>query len=192
MRAKVREVEPPADTRDLEELVAEAPTTAPATRPGDGVLGSGQREPEPQVVHLVEHRSPISVTDLGPNGDVVFDLLSRAARLTADECRRLEHEAAWRWGPLALATAAVAPAVASMPVARAVALVRARREDRSGSVVALEAAVAAIMGRRSRKRTQPVLSACIANAGLAVLVRDLIDTETFDVLFGPWREVMHH
>ena len=191
MRAKVREVEPPADTRDLEELVAEEPTTAQATRPEDGALDGGHREPG-QVVHLVEHRGPLTATDLGPNGDVVLDLLARAARLTADECRRLEHEAAWRWGPLALATAAVAPAVASLPVARAVALLRARREGRSDSVVALEAAVAAIMRGRPRTRTQSVLSACIANAGLAVLVRDLIDPETFRVLFGPWREAMHH
>jgi hypothetical protein len=192
MRVKVREVKPPADTRDLDELVAEEPTTAPATRLEDGAPGSGHREPGPQVVHLVEHRGPLTVADLGPNGDVVLDLLSRAARLTADECRRLEHDAAWRWGSLALATAAVAPAVASVPVARAVALVRARREGRSDSVVALEAAVAAIMRDRPRTRTQSVLSACIANAGLAVLVRDLIDPETFEVLFGPWREAMHH
>jgi len=192
MRVKVRQVEPPADTRDLEELVAEEPATAPATRPEDRILGGGQREPGPQVVHLVEHRGPPTVTDLGPNGDVVLGLLSRAARLTADECRRLEHDAAWRWGPLALATAAVAPAVASVPVARAVALARARREGRSDSIVALEAAVAAIMRGRSRTRTQSVLSACIANAGLAVLVRDLLDPEAFDVLFGPWREVIHH
>jgi hypothetical protein len=36
------------------------------------------------------------------------------------------------------------------------------------------------------------LPACISNAGLAVLVRDLVEPETFEVLFGPWREVMHH
>jgi hypothetical protein len=45
---------------------------------------------------------------------------------------------------------------------------------------------------RPRSRKHAALSACIANAGLAVLVRDLIDPEMFEVLFGPWREVMHH
>jgi hypothetical protein len=192
MRGKVREVEPTTDTRDLDELVVEEPTAAPATRPEVGVPGSLRREPGPIAVHLVEHHQPLAATDLGPNGDVVLDLLERAARLTADESRRLESDAAWRWGALAIATAAVAPAVTSLPVARAVALVRGRRDGRSEAIVALEAAVAAIMRGRSRTRTRSALSACIANAGLAILVRDLIDPETFEVLFGPWREVMHH
>ena len=39
---------------------------------------------------------------------------------------------------------------------------------------------------------QTLGGARIGNACLAVLVRDLIDQETFDVLFGPWREIMHH
>jgi hypothetical protein len=45
---------------------------------------------------------------------------------------------------------------------------------------------------RPGARARAIPSACVANAGLAVLVRDLIDTETFEVLFGPSREVMHH
>jgi hypothetical protein len=40
--------------------------------------------------------------------------------------------------------------------------------------------------------SRAILFACVGNAGLAVLVRDHIDQETFDVLFGPWREIMHH
>jgi hypothetical protein len=40
--------------------------------------------------------------------------------------------------------------------------------------------------------SRAILFACVGNAGLAVLVRDCIDQETFDVLFGPWREIMHH
>ena len=192
MRVKVREVEAPADTPDLEELVAEEPTAAAPTGPEDGAPGSRQRQPGLPRAHHAEHRGPLTAADLGPNGDVVLDLLSRAASLTAAECRRLENDATWRWGALALATAAVAPAVTSVPVARAVALLRARRDGRSDAVVALEAAVAGLMRGHPQSRKRAVLSACIANAGLAVLARDLIDPETFDVLFGPWREVMHH
>jgi hypothetical protein len=192
MRVKVREVEAPADTPDLEELVAEEPRGASPTGPEDSATSSRPGQAGLWAVHLAEHRRPPTATDLGPNGDVVLDLLSRAASLTADECRRLEDDATWRWGSLALATAAVAPAVTSVPVARAVALLRARRDGRSDAVVALEAAVAGLMSDRPRPRKRAVLSACIANAGLAVLARDLIDPETFDILFGPWREVMHH
>ena len=37
-----------------------------------------------------------------------------------------------------------------------------------------------------------VIAAGIEGAGLAVLTRDLLDGETFEFLFGPWRTVMHH
>lgn len=187
MSSKVREVKPPSDTSGLDELVAEElPTAAPAG-PDRAGPGGRPREPGTIVVHLVEHRQPLTANDLGPNGDVVLDLLLRAARLTADECRRLEKDASWRWGLLALV-----PAAPIMPVARSVALVRGRGDGRSDAIVALEAEVAAIIRDWSRKKTRSLLAACISNAGLAVLVRDLIDTEIFDVLFGPWREVMHH
>lgn len=192
MRGRVREVEPPTDIGDLDELVVEEPAPAVAARHERGVPDGRRREPAPIVVHLVDHHQPLTAADLGPNGDVVLDLLARAGRLTADECRHLESVARWRWGTLAIATAAVASAVASVPVARAVALVRGRRDGRSEAIVALEAAVAAIMRGQSRTRTRSALSACIANAGLAVLVRDLIDPDMFEVLYGPWREVMHH
>jgi len=187
MSSKVREVKPPSDTSGLDELVAEElPAAAPAGR-DRAVPGGRSRGPGTIVVHLVEHRQSLTANDLGPNGDVVLDLLSRAARLTADDCRRLEKEASWRWGLLALA-----PAGLSMPVARTVALVRGSGDNRSDAIVALEAEVAAIMHDWSRKRTRSLLSTCISNAGLAILTRDLIDAETFEVLFRPWREVMHH
>jgi hypothetical protein len=186
MGRKVREIEPPADTGELDELVAEEVPAAPASGPGTDE-GGGSTESDQIVVHLVEHRRQITADDLGPNGDVVHELLSRAARLTADECRRLEKDATWRWGLLTLV-----PAGPIMPVARATALVRGRSEGRSDAIVALEVEVAAIMRDWSRKKTRSLLSACVSNAGLAVLTRDLISPETFDVLFGPWREVMHH
>jgi hypothetical protein len=187
MGRKVREIKPPSDTGDLDELVAEEVPAAPASGPDTSAPGGQQPEPGPIVVHLVEHRHPLTASDLGPNGSVVLDFLARAGRLTADECHRLEQDATWRWGLLT-----VVPAAPIMPVARAVALVRGRGDGRSDAIVALEAEVAAIMRDWSRKRTRSLLSACISNAGLALLARDLIDAETFEVLFGPWREVMHH
>ena len=132
-------------------------------------------------------RRRLTAADLGPNGDVVVDLLSRASRLTPAECRALEKEAGWRWWlvtPLAGST---------MPAARARALVLGRADGRSPAIVALEAAVAVIAHRLcGSKAGRSRLPACISNAGLAVLVRDLVEPETFEMLFGPWREVMHH
>jgi hypothetical protein len=80
-----------------------------------------------------------------------------------------------------------------MPAARARAVVLGRAHGRAAAIVALEAAVAAIGHRLGgSKAGRSRLPACISNAGLAVLVRDLVEPETFDTLFGPWREVMHH
>jgi len=183
MRLHVREVEVPTETRGLEELIAEAP-------PGE------ERSPEPPTGEPTAgptlHGQALTARDLGPNGDVVLDLLARAARLTMDEARDLERDATWRWGFLAIAAAVVAPAGASVPVSRAVARARGRADGRAEAIAALDLAVAAIVRGRSGPRSRAILFACIGNACLAVLVRDLVDQETFDVLFGPWREIMHH
>ncbi len=187
MHGKVREVKPSADARELEELIAEEPIADRTTRWEGRAFGGRERELGPIDVHLVEHGRPLVAADLGPNGDSVLDLLARAAHLTADECRRLDKEAAWRWGLVA-----PVPQVPGLPVSRALALVRGRRNGRSDAIIALDAAVAAIMHSRSRGRSGSRLSACISSAGLAVLVRDLIDSETFETLFGTWREIMHH
>lgn len=174
MRLRVRSIEPLVDAAGLEELRVEF-RPDPAERPR-GEVAPG----EPA-------RRALTAADLGPNGDVVFDLLSRASRLTPAERRSLEKEAGWRWWmvtPLAGTT---------MPAARARALVLGRADDRSAAIVALEAAVA-VIGHRlcGSKAGRSRLPACISNAGLAVLVRDLVEPETFEMLFGPWREVMHH
>lgn len=72
-------------------------------------------------------------------------------------------------------------------------MLRGRRAGRAKTIVALEAAVKQLindehmsLGRGSR------LPACISNAGLAFLLRDQIEPETFEMLAGPWLEVMHH
>lgn len=202
MRVKVRTIEPRIDEPGLEELVAEpAPDAlnAPGPRssrdeggpvwgalpPAGGPAGAGEA-PE-WAAHLDLVRNPGAAPDLGPNGVVVLDLLGRAANLTAAERKALEKEAAWRWWML------TPFAGTTMPAARARALVRGRADGRAEAIVALEAAVAVIAqrlagGRAGRSR----VPACISNAGLAVLVRDLLEPEDFEALFGPWREVMHH
>jgi len=189
MRVKVRAIEPPAHDGELEEIVADVDDAAgPVTEPGRPRGGdAAAARPLDAGFHLVTHERPTSAADLGPNGDVVLDLLARASRLTPGECRSLDKEAAWRWwlvSPL--------PGM-GMLGARATALARARDGGRAEALVALERAVAAIVPRvegsragRSRVRT------CVSNAGLAVLARDLIEPEVFETLFGPWREVMHH
>jgi hypothetical protein len=191
MRVKVRTVEPPVATAGLEEIVAGArdARAEAAPSPGSRAAGpaAGDTRPAATAFHLETHERPIGAADLGPNGDVVLDLLSRAARLTAAERRALDKEAAWRWWLLSPLPGA------GMLGARAMALAGARAADRTAAVAALEKAVAALVaameGPKARRSRVP---ACISNAALAVLVRDLIEPEAFEALFGPWREVMHH
>ena len=128
---------------------------------------------------------PVIAADLGPNGADVLDFLQRAARITPAERRSLEKATAWRWwmmNPLPWAT---------MPAARAHALVVGRADGRSDAIVALQVAVAGIVTSLvGAKAGRSRLPACISNAGLALLVRDLIEPEVFETLIGPWREVM--
>lgn len=200
MRVKVRTIEPPVDTTGLDELVVEVPAAGggpaddvpaagkPAAAAGKpAAAGGGAAAPADPVTHLDTHRRPLTAADLGPNGDVVLDLLERASRLTPVERRSLEKEAGWLWWmltPLAGST---------MPACRARALVLGRADGRSEAIVALEAAVAVVVHRLSGPRVgRSRLPAVISNAGLAVLVRDLVEPEVFESLFGPWRAVMHH
>ena len=188
---KVRGVEPPPAAAGLEEIVATAGSAgAEATpRPGSrrAVRVGEDALPAATAFRLETHEQPITATDLGPNGDVVLDLLSRAARLAPAERRALDKEAAWRWW-------LVSPLPGTgMLGARATAVAAARAAGRTAAVAAMEKAVAALVagmeGPRARGSRVP---ACVSNAALAVLVRDLIEPEAFEALFGPWREVMHH
>jgi hypothetical protein len=127
---------------------------------------------------------PLAV-DLGPNGDAVRDLLARAAALTDAEIRRLDQEAGWRWGR-------VTPllGVTNVTTARAVAQLRGRSEGRAAAMRAMETSVASIVGAR-QGRPGHHLAAVVASAALALLVRDLVEPEVFETLFGPWHEVKH-
>ncbi len=188
MRVKVRAIEPRADDATLDELIAEPAPEQDRPAPGNPAAGATPpapgRAPEAEV-HLVTHPGRVTASDLGPNGEEVLDLLSRAARLTPAECRSLEKEAGWRWWmmtPLAGST---------LPAARANALVLGRAEGRSEAIGTMQAAVAVIVARVvGPKAGRSRVPACISNAGLALLVRDLIEPEAFELLTGPWREVM--
>jgi hypothetical protein len=106
--------------------------------------------------------------------------------MTPAQAKALEHEADWRWWSI---TPAVGTTVAA---ARARAIVAGRNAGRRDALAALDAAVHRAMAYRTPGRKEPGhLAACVAAAGLAALVRDLVDTETFEQLIGPWRAAMH-
>jgi hypothetical protein len=196
MRGKVREVSPTGGDGVLEVFDVEA-------RPDAGA-GPSAESPDARAAHrgavagLARRRAgdeatlpvaavpgPPDMGDSGPNGDVVRDLLRRAAAMTDAERHRLEGAATWRWGmpnPMLGVTQA--------PVARALAIVRGRAAGRGDAIRAIDAATAALAGSGGRRSR--MASAGVAGACLAVLVRDLVEPEVFETLYGPWREVMHH
>lgn len=169
MRIKVRSVDPPAGGEALEEIEA---------RPAS--------EADPPEADRAPAAAP-TAAELGPAGEQILTLLERAAHLTETERRRLEEAAGWRWWSMTpLPTTTVA-------AARSLALLRGRRAGRAKAIVTLEAAVKQLINDdRMTLRRGSRLPACISNAGLARLLRDQIEPETFEMLAGPWLEVMHH
>ena len=105
---------------------------------------------------------------LGPQGEQVAALIERARALTADEvgglsaARDAARDAAW-------AAARDAAWDAARDAARDAAWAAARAAARDAAWAAAWDAILAV---------------------LAVLARDLISPEQFDVLYGPWREVI--
>ena len=171
MRRTIHEIEPHPDDGTLEELAV-----APARPGGSPVAAPGRADPVPIP----------SAAVLGPNGDVVMALLERAAIATPDQCRNLQRETEWRWGNF---TPVAAQSIAAVRF-RAVWL--ARQGGRADAVGVLQNCVVALAKRHAHGRSARLLAAGIEGAGLAVLTRDLLDGETFEFLFGPWRTVMHH
>ncbi len=124
--------------------------------------------------------------DLGPNGDGVLDILRRTARLTPAEGRAIEAESDWRWWSV---TPLVGTTVAA---AQARAIVVGRSAGRGAAIATLDKAIhRALAFRDPGGRESTRLAACVRAAGLAALVCDLIEPETFLTLSGPWRAVMH-
>ena len=102
---------------------------------------------------------------LGPNGEAVADLIERARHLTVDEIRRLA--AAWE---------------AAWDASRDAAWVAAREAARDAARdAAREAAWDA---------SRDAAWVAAWDAAIALLVRDLITPEQFDLLYGPWASVM--
>ncbi len=102
---------------------------------------------------------------LGRNGREVAALIDRAGRLTSDETRRL-------------AAARVAARVAAQEAAREAARVAARDAARDAAWAAAQAAA------------WDAAWAAAWAAATALVVRDLITPEQFDVLYGPWASVI--
>src|SRR5690606_11846655 len=107
---------------------------------------------------------------LGPQGEEVAALIERAKRLTSEEIEGLVRDAAWdvAWDA-AWATARHAARGAAWDAAWDAAWAAAW-------VAALDAAWDA--------------AGAAAGASLALLTRDLISEQHFEVLYGPWREVV--
>jgi hypothetical protein len=187
MRKRVREWAPTLSDQDLQTLVDEELVASVDAGPAGHPPNGGAQDQAAVEVHRAGDDRRATAADLGPNGDVVLEWLARAAELTPDECRHLEREATWCW---TLVTPVAS--VGSVPVARALALVRGRQAGRADAIAALRAEITAIARRRSNPRQSVTLAACLTDAGLALLVRDLIAPEVFDQLHGPWLAVMHH
>jgi hypothetical protein len=189
MRPKVREIDPGGGGGRVEEIEAVAPASAndggADGEPGaEGGPGAGAHDVA--VIEDVPDHAPPTAADLGPNGEEVLGVIHRAAALTRAQVRALEEEAGWRWF-------ALNPLVGtSMPAARAQALILGRRDGRADAIVAMDAAIHEVLlhGDGTKAHGSRLLT-CVTNAGLAVLVRDLIETETFETLHGPWGAVMH-
>ena len=119
---------------------------------------------------------------LGPNGRDVAAIIDRARALTPGEMRRLD--AAW-------VTARDAAWVGARDAARDAAGVAAWVGARAGAWAAawgaawVGARVAAWVGARAG-----AWDVAVEAAALATLVHDLITTEQFDLLYGPWKEAI--
>jgi hypothetical protein len=120
--------------------------------------------------------------DLGPQAAEIVDVLRRATLLSKSQRGRLAEAAAWRWWPLTL------PAGGASSGPRTTALIRARAAGRDRAIPWLERAVALAPGEAD---TRSLAVRAVANAALALLVRESIDGDAFDGLSGPWREVTH-
>jgi hypothetical protein len=118
---------------------------------------------------------------LGPNGREVAALIDRAGRLTLAERKALY--AAW---DVALDAAWVAAAVAARDAARNAARGTAWGATRAATRVATRDTT----WGATRDTTRAATRDTARDAATALVVRDLITLEQFDVLYGPWGSVI--
>lgn len=176
MPKPVRFVAPPDDV--TEELTAFDPGPQAAA----AELDAGNERATPPAPRATTGAGDATNPNLGPNGPAVLELLQRASRLSPPERRRLAEVAWWRWWPLTL------PVGGSSAGARAAAILAARGAGRRAAPPWLESkAVPAALGRSADK----LVVRAVANAALALVVRDAVTDDVFDALYGPWREVTH-
>jgi hypothetical protein len=118
----------------------------------------------------------------GPNGEAVAALIERASRLTADEWSRLD--AAWcaeadRY--VAWLAAIDAPRYAAIDAAR----YPARDAAWDAACYAARAAV-----QSAAYATWDAARDAAPDAAVALMMRDKITPEQFDLLYGPWASVI--
>jgi hypothetical protein len=150
----------------------------------DGVFGFKRGCRALRVVEELPAR-----TALGPNGEAVAALIDRARRLTVAEIRALG--AAWR---AAMGAAMGAAGDAAWDAARDAARDAAWRaaRDAAGRAAWGAAGDAAwgAAGRAAWGAARYAAWGAARDAARALVVRDLISPEQFDVLYGPWASVV--
>lgn len=136
-------------------------------RKGQSFTGDHAHKGVCRTYRLVEELPSWQV--FGPNGEAVVALIDRAKRLTAAEVRKLRTA-----GYAARGSAWYAARDAAWYAARDAARHAARHAAWSAAGDAAWDAAGDAAGDAAR----------------ALVVRDLITTEQFDILYGPWRAVM--
>ena len=122
---------------------------------------------------------------LGPNGEAVAAHIERCKTITSEQARRLDAEQDAAWDAVAVWTAArdaawfaAKDAIVAGPA--------------SGYAIAAQDAArfAARNAARNAIAAQDAAWPAAWPAALALVVRDLITPEQFDLLYGPWASVM--
>ena len=126
---------------------------------------------------------------LGPNGEAVAAQIERTSRLTPDEIRRLAAawDAAWY---AAGAVARYAARDAAWDAAGAVAGAVARYAARDAARDAAWDAAGYAARDAARDAAGYAAGDAAWDAAGALVVRDLITAEQFEVLYGPWRSAI--
>lgn len=119
---------------------------------------------------------------LGPNGEAVAAMIERAGKLTADEVQRLDA---------AMKTAGRAAWRRAMDITRVAAWAAASGAARGAAGgAAEEAAWWASRWWASRAAEMEGARDAARRAAWALVVRDLLTTKQFDILYGPWASVV--
>ena len=111
----------------------------------------------------------------GPQGEAVVALIDRAARLSPDEVERLAAASytAWDWD-----------------TARDTARDAAIHAARDAAIHAARAAGVTAAGAAAAAAAVYAAAAVARDAAVALVVRDLITPDHFNILYGPWASVI--